>query len=97
MIEYGRIPNEMEVMHKCDNPSCVRIDHLKLGTHRENIEDMIRKGRKTNARLTPSQVVEIRDLKAKGRTTREIASQFPKDCKQAVYRVCRGASFGAVL
>lgn len=42
---HGRLPRDMEVCHRCDNPACVRIDHLFLGTHKENMHDSIAKGR----------------------------------------------------
>jgi hypothetical protein len=48
-----------QIMHKCDNPSCVNPHHLMMGTNQDNMDDMIRKGRKGLAKLTPEQVIQI--------------------------------------
>ncbi len=45
ILTYGEIPDGMWVLHKCDVPKCVRPDHLFLGTPKENVEDMMAKGR----------------------------------------------------
>jgi hypothetical protein len=44
-LTFGEIPDGMWVLHKCDHPSCVRPDHLFLGTNQENMRDCGRKGR----------------------------------------------------
>lgn len=44
-IRYGPIPHGMLVLHKCDNPRCVKITHLFLGTAADNAQDMVNKRR----------------------------------------------------
>lgn len=47
-VNFGPIPDGMLVCHKCDNPTCVRPDHLFIGTQKDNMEDAKRKGRLKN-------------------------------------------------
>jgi hypothetical protein len=41
----GEVPEGLLVLHRCDNPGCVRPDHLFVGTSRDNTQDMLAKGR----------------------------------------------------
>lgn len=51
-LTYGPVSKGLCVLHHCDNPSCVRPDHLFVGTRADNQRDMVAKGRSTKGRLT---------------------------------------------
>lgn len=80
----GPVPKWLCVLHRCDNPNCVKPSHLFLGTKKDNTQDMLAKGRNRvflgqdnpNAKLTPNDVRTIRALVAMGVSTRETGRTF---------------------
>ncbi len=44
-LAHGGIPQGFNVLHKCDNPSCIKLDHLFLRTFKDNTRDAMLKGR----------------------------------------------------
>lgn len=64
----GPVPDDLCVLHRCDNPRCVRPNHLFVGTRTDNAADKVAKGRQgaprceghPRARVTPELVREIR-------------------------------------
>lgn len=50
-LKNGPVPDNLCVLHRCDVPRCVNVDHLFLGTQQENIRDMVEKERSTRGML----------------------------------------------
>lgn len=78
----GSIPDDLFVCHHCDNPPCVRLDHLFLGTAKDNTQDAVRKrrlasgtnGRNASAKLNPVAVSVMRYLRKRGVSTKRLAN-----------------------
>ncbi len=71
----GSIPNDAHVLHKCDNRKCINIDHLFLGTHQDNMKDMVIKKRHKH-KLSEQDMKIIVKLKKEGVTYKNIAHQL---------------------
>lgn len=87
-IFMGNIPDGFEVCHKCDNTICVNPDHLFLGTHNDNMQDMIKKkrgifpkGEKQGlSKLTEIDIINIRN----SNMTQKELSEFYDVCRKTI-------------
>lgn len=94
MLTNGPIPDGQFVLHRCDNPPCVRPDHLYLGTSGDNVRDRQSRGRSADmrgekhgrAKLTGDQVITIRSLHSAGNGHSAIARQYGVT-PQLIYRI----------
>lgn len=81
-LANGAIPDRLLVLHKCDNPLCCNVDHLFLGTHRDNTSDMIAKGRiarganKNETILTDETVKQIKRLLTDENLTQDVIAKM---------------------
>lgn len=83
-LHFGSIPDGLKVLHRCDNPGCVRPDHLFLGTMGDNNRDRAQKGRSRPvkgethgmSKMTDRDVQSIRQLHKNGRAIASLAREF---------------------
>jgi len=98
---YGPIPEGLEACHKCDTPLCCSVDHLFLGSHKENMNDAVKKGRNHHgerhrfAKFTDQQVIEIRSLYP-ALNQKQITKRFHVS-RSAIMHIVRGEHWKHLL
>jgi len=81
-LAHGPVPAGLVVMHKCDVPACINLNHLIIGTQSDNLADARRKGRmpqasvggaKATTKLSNADVIAIR---AASKSARQLAEEY---------------------
>lgn len=80
-LANGDVPLGLQVCHRCDNPSCVRPEHLFLGTAKANSDDKRQKerharGERSGTKLTRELVIAIRGRLKEGAAQTRVAVEF---------------------
>ena len=89
--KHGPIPKGMKVCHSCDQPACVRDEHLFLGSQLENMRDAARKLRLRH-KLNHEEVLEIRALAQAGTPRKLIQQRFSKVSYWTICDIVNGRS-----
>lgn len=102
ILYIGKIPKDLNVLHKCDNRKCVNPSHLFSGTQQDNMDDMSNKGHRisiglrggnsSSAKLTNNDVKCIRKMLNKGILQKIIANKFGV-CERTIGRIKLGQTW----
>lgn len=99
LIHHGPIPADQVVRHRCDNPPCIRPDHLLLGTVADNNHDMWErgnpqipqlKGQEANgAKLSNDEALLVHRRRASGESVQSLADEFNVSTS-TIYKIGQG-------
>jgi hypothetical protein len=104
MLHVGEIPDGLWVLHKCDNTMCVNPEHLFLGTHQDNMDDKVAKGRQSRggwsspgesnpaAKVDRDTVSRIRKDRERGMNYTMLGQKYGIGKSQA-WNICNGKSW----
>lgn len=108
-LAHGPIPDGLSVLHRCDNPPCVKTapdalfpdGHLFLGTLQDNADDMVAKGRGNQPRgeqhgrtpFTNEDIVDIRRLWGSGVSTIQEIADARGVANYSIYQIVHRLSW----
>jgi len=99
-LNFGKIPEGKLICHTCDNPNCLELKHLYIGTPKDNMQDCILRKRhktpigseSTNTKLTEYEVNQIKIAFSKGVTIRYISKKYNIG-KSTAFRIKNGVTW----
>ena len=97
----GDIPKGMYVLHKCDIRHCIEPSHLYLGTHHDNMKDMVERDRQYHplgelhkmSKFKDENILEIRALYASGKYSQADLSRKYEVCGPCIHNIVKRKSW----
>jgi hypothetical protein len=95
---FGPLTPDQKVCHHCDNPPCIALDHLFIGTDADNVADKVAKGRHPhgsrnyNSKITEADALTIRSMVSQGWSQAFVAMAFALD-PSSVSHLIRGKTW----
>lgn len=89
-LRNGKIPKGLCVLHKCDNPACVKPNHLWLGTQLDNIADRHKKDRDYHSRGELSGMAKLTNRQAREIKKKYKPHKYTRKMLAKEYGVCVG-------
>lgn len=83
---HGKVPDGMELDHKCNNRSCANVAHLQVVTHTENMR------RSSQTKLTVDIVKDMKAMAADGIGYKEIGEKY-NVTKQCAWQAVKGKNW----
>jgi len=102
-LHYEKIPENMCILHSCDNTRCCNPVHLSIGTHNDNMQDMLSKNRKATtkgslngkSKLNEDQVLVIKNKLNLGERNIDIAKEYDV-CVDAISKIKTGKTWAHI-
>ena len=101
MQEHGCLDHGLVMRHTCDNPNCINLDHIIIGSRYDNVRDMVDRNRQAigesvwSSKLCEKDIVVIRELHRSGLSSPKIAEKYNVH-KSTILRVINGKTWSHV-
>jgi len=92
-LHNGRLPRDLDVLHRCDNKPCVNPAHLYLGTDSDNQRDVVERGGRSTQRFSPESALAVRDRFAAGGVSKlDLAAEYGVE-RSTIHAIVTGKSW----